>query len=103
MGEAIQSGVLVTAGALQLKGTCVRLTGRKFIVTDGPYIELRELMGGWAVLRVKSLDEAIQMAAKMPQARSVFDHVCVSEDQIAIDDKAGANDDAVRIKNAHYR
>jgi hypothetical protein len=29
-------------------------------VTDGPFIELKELMGGWAVIRAKSLEEAIE-------------------------------------------
>ena len=60
VGEAMQSGVLVTTGALQSKGTRLRLSGGKFTVTDGPYIELKELLGGWAVIKVKSLDEAIE-------------------------------------------
>jgi hypothetical protein len=60
VGEATSSGVLVTTGALQSKGTRLRLSGGKFTVTDGPYIELKELLGGWAVIRVKSLDEAIE-------------------------------------------
>ena len=60
VGEAMQSGVLVTTGALQSKGTRLRLAGGKFTVTDGPFIELKELMGGWAVIRAKSLDEAIE-------------------------------------------
>jgi hypothetical protein len=60
VGEAMQSGVLVTTGALQAKGTRLRLSGGKFTVTDGPFIELKELLGGWAVIRVKSLDEAIE-------------------------------------------
>lgn len=60
IGEAIQAGVLVTTGALQPKGTRLRLSNGKFTVTDGPFIELKELMGGWAVLRTDSLDEAIQ-------------------------------------------
>ncbi len=59
IGEAMQAGVLVTTGALQPKGTRLRLSNGKFTVTDGPFIELKELMGGWAVLQVKSLDEAI--------------------------------------------
>ena len=59
IGEAIQAGVLVTTGALQPKGTRLRLSNGKFTVTDGPFIELKELMGGWAVLRTDSLDEAI--------------------------------------------
>src|SRR5512136_3099321 len=67
IGEAIQSGVLVTTGALQPTGTRLRLAGGKFTVTDGPYIELKELMGGWAVIRVKSLDEAIEWCKRFRQ------------------------------------
>lgn len=52
--------MLVTTGALQPKGTRLRLSGGKFTVTDGPFIELKELLGGWAVIRVRSLDEAIE-------------------------------------------
>ncbi len=58
--EAMQAGALVTTGTLQPKGTRLRLSGGKFTATDGPFIELKELMGGWAVIRVKSLDEAIE-------------------------------------------
>lgn len=58
--EAIQAGVLVATGALQPKGTRLRLSGGKFTVTDGPFIELKELLAGWAVIRAKSLDEAIE-------------------------------------------
>jgi hypothetical protein len=58
--EATKAGVLVTAGALQPKGTRLRLSGGKVTVTDGPFIELKELLGGWVVIRVKSLDEAIE-------------------------------------------
>jgi hypothetical protein len=57
--EAKQAGVLVATGALQPKGTRLRLSGGKFTVTDGPFIELKELMAGWAVIQTKSLDEAI--------------------------------------------
>ena len=60
IGEAMQAGVLVATGALQPKGTRLKLAGGKFTVTDGPFIELKELMGGWAVIRAKSLDEAIE-------------------------------------------
>ena len=60
IGEAMQAGVLVTTGALQPKGTRLKLSDGKFTVTDGPFIELKELMGGWAVIRAKSLEEAIE-------------------------------------------
>ena len=55
----MKAGVLVTTGSLQPTGTRVRLSSGKYSVTDGPYIEAKELMGGFAVLQVKSLEEAI--------------------------------------------
>ena len=64
IGEAMQAGVLVATGALQPKGTRLRLSGGKFTVTDGPFIELKELLGGFAVIRVKSLDEAIEWSKR---------------------------------------
>ena len=60
IGEAMQAGALVATGALQPKGTRLRLSGGKFTVTDGPFIELKELLGGWAVIQAKSLEEAIE-------------------------------------------
>jgi hypothetical protein len=60
LGEAMQSGKLVTTGALPLQGTRLRLSDGKFTVTDGPYIELKELTGGFAVINADSLEEAIE-------------------------------------------
>ena len=60
IGEAMQAGVIVTTGSLQDKGKRLRMANGKFTLTDGPFIELKELTGGWAVLNVKSLDEAIE-------------------------------------------
>ena len=67
IGEAVQSGVLVTTGTLQRNGTRLRLADGKFTVTDGPFIELKELMGGFAVLEVDSLDEAIEWSKRFLQ------------------------------------
>jgi hypothetical protein len=62
--EATKAGVVVTTGALQPKGTRLRLSGGKFTVTDGPFIEVKELMGGFAVIQVNSLDEAIEWSKR---------------------------------------
>ncbi len=62
--DSIKAGVLVTTGGAANKSTRVRLSGGKYTVTDGPYVEAKELMGGFAVLRVKSLDEAIAWAKR---------------------------------------
>jgi hypothetical protein len=58
--EATKAGVVVATGALQPPGTRLQLTGGKFTVTDGPFIEAKELMGGFAVIQAQSLDEAIE-------------------------------------------
>jgi len=67
IGEAIQAGALVTTGALQPKATRLKLSGGKFTVTDGPYIELKELLGGFAVIQVKSLEEAVEWSKRFRQ------------------------------------
>jgi len=58
--EAIKAGVVVTTGALPPNGTRLQLTGGKFTVTDGPFIEAKELIGGFAVIKVNSQEEAIE-------------------------------------------
>jgi hypothetical protein len=62
--DSKKAGVLVTTGGLNSKGTRVRLAGGKFSVTDGPFIEAKELMGGFAVIQVKSLEEAVAWAKR---------------------------------------
>ena len=62
--DSKKAGVLVTTGGLSAKGTRVRLAADKFSVTDGPFIEAKELMGGFAVIEVKSLDEAVAWAKR---------------------------------------
>ena len=60
IGEAAQAGVLVTTGALLPNGKRLKLSGGKFTVTDGPFIELKELTAGFAVLQTKTWDETIE-------------------------------------------
>jgi hypothetical protein len=64
IGEAVQAGVLVATGALQPNGTRLRLSNGKFTVTDGPFIELKELLAGFAVIQVPSLEEAIEWSKR---------------------------------------
>ena len=58
--EATKAGIVVATGALQPKGTRLQLADGAFTVTDGPFIEVKELMGGFAVIQAKSLEEAIE-------------------------------------------
>ena len=49
--------------------TCVRVQDGKRMVTDGPYAETREQLGGYFLIEAKDLDEAIGIAARIPGAR----------------------------------
>jgi hypothetical protein len=47
----------------------VRIRGGKALVTDGPFAETREQLGGYFLVDAKDLDEAIGIAARIPSAR----------------------------------
>ena len=49
--------------------TCVRVREGQPVVTDGPYVETREHLGGYYLVDVRNLDEAIGIAARIPGAR----------------------------------
>src|SRR5438067_6605624 len=50
--------------------TTVRVRDGRRIVTDGPFAETREQLGGYMIIDVKDLDEAIAIAARIPLART---------------------------------
>jgi hypothetical protein len=50
--------------------TSVRVRDGKRLVTDGPFAETREQLGGYILIDVKDLDEAIAIAARVPLART---------------------------------
>jgi len=64
IGEAMAAGVIVTTGGVSATGTRLQLANGQYTVTDGPYIEAKELTGGFAVLRVNSKEEAIEWAKR---------------------------------------
>lgn len=67
MGKLIEEGMksgwlLATEGCLpSSKGARVRLSGGKFSVTDGPFTEAKEIVGGFALIKAKSKEEAVQL------------------------------------------
>jgi hypothetical protein len=69
--EFRNSGVLVAAEALQPIATAatVRIRNGRVSVTDGPFAETKEQLAGFYLLDARDLNEAIQMAAKIPPAR----------------------------------
>ena len=64
-------GQYVSASPLQpvASATCVRLRDSKPMITDGPFAETREQLGGYFMVEAKDLNEAIKIAARIPAAR----------------------------------
>ena len=66
-----KSGHCISSEALESTSTAttVRVRNGKLSITDGPFAETKEQLGGFYVLDVKDLDEAIEWAAKIPGAQ----------------------------------
>ena len=62
--DSLKDGSLVQTGGLGATstGARVRIAGGKLTVTDGPFAEAKEVVGGYAVLEAKSRDEALAAA-----------------------------------------
>jgi hypothetical protein len=62
--EARKAGTLIQTGGLapSAMGACVRASAGNLTVTDGPFAETKEVLGGYAVHEVKSKEEAIEQA-----------------------------------------
>ena len=67
MGEFIErsrkDGVLVDTGGLlpSKEGARIRLSKGKITVTDGPFTESKEVIGGWAILECRSKEDAVRI------------------------------------------
>ena len=70
--EMTNAGVLLQSGGLlpSSKGARVRASGGKMTVTDGPFAETKEQLGGYYLIEAKDLDEATKIAARVPSAKS---------------------------------
>jgi hypothetical protein len=62
--KTIKSGALISTGGLlpSATGARVRLSNGKITVTDGPFTESKEIIGGFAILEAASKEAAIEMA-----------------------------------------
>jgi hypothetical protein len=66
-----RSGLLLTAFPLEqsYSASTVRIRDGKMAVTDGPFTETREQIGGFVLLEARDLNQAIQLASRIPPAR----------------------------------
>ncbi len=73
--EAVASGVLIATGRLSPTTTRIRDDGGRVSMTDGPFIEGKELIPGFTIIRVESRERAMEWATRyramlgMPELR----------------------------------
>jgi len=65
--EMVKAGVVLASDGLQpsSKGTRIKYSAGKRTVIDGPFSEAKELIGGFAIVRAKSREEAIELADRV--------------------------------------
>lgn len=74
MGEAFASGLLVDAGGLYptAQSTEIRITAGSLTVTDGPYTEAKEVVGGYSIVEARTEEEAIAGARRVAELHQKF-------------------------------
>jgi len=77
MGKFIQKsmkeGILVDTGGLlpSKEGVRLRLAGGKLTVTDGPFSESKEVIGGWAIFKSETKAEAVRVATEFMELHRI--------------------------------
>ncbi len=68
--DLLKSGHFIEAEALTpgASATCIRVRNGRPTVTDGPYAETKEMVAGFYLIEARDLNEAIQVAARLPSA-----------------------------------
>ena len=74
--ELMKAGVLLALDGLHpsSKGARVKFSGKSRTVIDGPFTEAKELIAGFSILQVKSLEEAIEWVKRSPNCSPTGDY-----------------------------
>ena len=83
--EAREAGVMLGGDQLAptAAATTVRVRDGQTLVTDGPYAEVKEALGGYYLFECDSIDEALDWAAKIPGAQ----HGAIEVRQVHVDEE----------------
>ena len=75
--ELMKAGVLLSSDGLHptSKGARVKLSGKSRTVIDGPFTESKELIAGFQIWQVKSLEEAIEWVKRAPNSQAADSEV----------------------------
>ena len=73
--EIVKAGIVVGAGRLQPSSQAKRVSfdGKKRSVIDGPFTETKELVAGYWLWQVRSMDEAIEWLKRAPYDGGIFE------------------------------
>jgi hypothetical protein len=73
VGQAMKDGVMIDGAGLQpsARGHRVRLSRGKITVTDGPFTESKEIVGGYALIEAKSEEHALEIARQFMEIHRV--------------------------------
>jgi hypothetical protein len=84
--DARAAGVMVDGAELAptSSATTVRVRDAEHVITDGPYAEVREALGGYFILECTSLDAAVEWAARIPAA----EHGAIEVRPVHVDEEA---------------
>lgn len=82
--ELTEAGVLLDLSGLHssAEGVRVRFSGGKITIVDGPFAEPKETVAGYWILQVKSMDEAVEWAKRLPVEAAEHDYGQESEVEI---------------------
>ncbi len=69
--ELVKAGIMLSGDGLKPSkfGKRIHFNGTKRSVTDGPFAETKEQLGGFYLIEARDLNEAIRLASRMPPAR----------------------------------
>jgi hypothetical protein len=102
--ELVKAGVLLTADGLQpsSKGARIKFSGVKRTVIDGPFAETKELIAGFWLWEVKSREEAIEWAKRIPNPTGQDGEVEIRQ-IFEADDLGPAYTEALRAQDERRR
>lgn len=62
--EVTKSGALLATGGMELEGSLITSIDGEITITDGPFTEAKEAAGGFALIEVRSKEEALELARR---------------------------------------
>ncbi|WP_405013863.1 YciI family protein [Kitasatospora sp. NBC_01539] len=64
IGELTAAGVLLATGGMEVEGSLITSKGGEITVVDGPFTEAKEVVGGFALIEVRSREEALELSRR---------------------------------------